>query len=117
MSTKTINFIITLIFSISLSFILPWWGILLAAALTGYFIPLKRFTVFAIPFFAVFLFWFAYSYWLGSGNDFILAKKIGILLTLNGNPYLLILVTATVGGIAAGIAGVFGKQLKQIMSN
>ena len=117
MNTKAINFIITLILSIGLSFILPWWGIMVAAVITAFFIPLKKISVFGIPFLAVFLFWLSYSYWLSSGNDFILAQKIAILLPLDGNPYLLIFVTALVGGIAAGISGIFGKQLKQLISN
>ena len=112
MNTKTINFITTLFLSFGLSFILPWWGILITAIITGYFIPLKKLSVFTIPFLAVFLFWLVYSYWLSNGNDFILAKKIAILLPLNGNAYMLIFITALIGGIAAGIAGVFGKQLK-----
>ena len=117
MNAKTINFIITLILSISLSFILPWWGIMVAAAITSFIIPLKKLSVFAIPFLAVFLFWSVYSYWLSNGNDFILAKRIAILFPLNGNAYLLVLVTATVGGIAAGIAGVFGNQFRQLMTS
>ena len=117
MNTKSINFITTLILSIGLSFISPWWGIMVAAILTGYLIPLKKFAIFSIPFLAVFLYWFVYSYWLSNGNDFILAKKIAILLPLNGNPYLLILVTALVGGIAAGIGGIFGRQLRQLVSD
>jgi len=114
MNTKTINFVITLFLSIGLSFILPWWGIMVAAMITGFMIPLKKVSVFIIPFLAVSLFWSVYSFWLSNGNDFILAKKIAILLPLKGNAFLLILVTALVGGIAAGIAGVFGKQLKEL---
>ena len=114
MNTKTINFVVTLFLSIGLSFILPWWGIMAAAIITGFMIPLKKASVFIVPFLAVFLFWSVYSFWLSNGNDFILAKKIAILLPLNGNAFLLILVTALVGGIAAGIAGVFGKQLKEL---
>ena len=114
MNTKTINFVITLFLSIGLSFILPWWGIMAAAIITGFMIPLKKVSVFIIPFLAVSLFWSVYSFWLSNGNDFILAKKIAILLPLKGNAFLLILVTALVGGIAAGIAGVFGKQLKEL---
>jgi len=117
MNNKTTNFVITLLFSIGLSFLLPWWGIMVAAILTGFLIPLKKLPVFGIPFLAVFLFWFVYSFWLSKGNDFILAKKIAILLPLNGNQYLLILVTALVGGFAAGISGIFGRQLKQLISN
>lgn len=114
MNTKAINFIITLFLSLGLSFFLPWWGVMAAAILTGFMIPLKKASVFLIPFLAVFLFWSIYSFWLSNGNDFILAKKIAILLPLNGNAYVLILVTALIGGIAGGIGGVFGKQLKQL---
>jgi len=117
MNSKAINFTLTIILSISLSFILPWWGIMVAAAITGFIIPLNKIAIFAMPFLAVFSFWFVYSYWLSNGNDFILAKKIAILLPLDGNAYLLILVTAIVGGIAAGIAGIFGNQFRQLMSN
>jgi hypothetical protein len=117
MNTRTVNFILTLLFSIGLSFVLPWWGIMVAAILTGSLIPLKKLPVFGIPFLAVFLYWLVYSYWLSNGNDFILAEKIAILLPLNGNPYLLILVTALIGGFATGIAGIFGKQLRQLISD
>jgi hypothetical protein len=48
---------------------------------------------------------------LSSANDFTLAKRISVLLPLGGNPYLLILVTGIIGGIAAGFAAIFGKQL------
>ena len=116
MRTKTINFIATLVIAVVLSFILPWWSIMLAATISGFAIPLKRVAVFMIPFLAVFLYWFLYSYWLSSVNDFILAKKIAVLIPLYGNPYLLILVTAVIGGIAAGIAGVFGNQLRLLIN-
>jgi len=116
MNTKTINFIVTLVLAIGLSFFLPWWGIMAAALITGFVIPLKKISVFMIPFLAVFLYWFVYSYWLSSENDFILAKKIATLFSLNANAYLLVFVTALIGGIAAGISGVFGRQIKQILA-
>jgi hypothetical protein len=36
-------------------------------------------------------------------------------LPLGGNPYTLMLVTGFVGGLAAGIAAVFGKQLSLVL--
>ena len=64
-----------------------------------------------VPFLAVFIYFVIYAYMLSSVNNFILAKKIAILLPLGGNPYMLILVTGLIGGIAAGVAAMFGKQL------
>ena len=90
---------------------------MLAAIITGFLIPLKGVSVFFIPFLSVFLFWLVYTFWLSSSNDYTLAKKIAILLPLNGNAFLLIFVTALIGGIAAGISGIFGKQLKDLLTS
>jgi hypothetical protein len=65
---------------------------------------------FFIPFLAIFGFWLAYTFMLSSNNDFTLASKIAVLLPLGGNAYILIAVTAAIGGLAAGVAGIFGKQ-------
>ena len=115
MSAKKIHFIITIILALAFSFFLPWWSVMLAAFITAFRLPLKGVSVFLVPFFAILLFWAAYSYILASDNGFVLSKKIAVLLPLEGNPYLLILVTAVVGGLAAGIAGIFGKQCQLLL--
>ena len=111
MSKNIINFIATIIFAYILSLFLPWWSVMIAALVTALFIPLKKVAVFIIPFCAILLFWAVYAYLLSSGNDFTLAKRIAVLLPLGGNPYVLILVTGIVGGLAAGIAAILGNQL------
>ncbi|MGM5469223.1 hypothetical protein ACS386_03005 [Flavobacteriaceae bacterium LMO-SS05] len=110
MKKNSINFIATIIIALILSQFLPWWSVMVAAFVTSVFISLKRYAVFIIPFLAISILWTIYAYVLGSGNDFILAKKIAILLPLNGSITLLMLITGVVGGIAAGITGLFGKQ-------
>lgn len=117
MNNNIINFIATLILAILLSLVLPWWSIMTAALATSLFIPLKRIAVFVVPFLAILLFWVIYSYILSSGNDYTLAKRIAQLLPLGGNPYVLILITGLAGGIAAGIAAIFGKQLSLTFNN
>ena len=111
MSKQILNFIVTAVLAYVLSFIVGWSGIMIAAFLTAFLIPLKRSSVFFVPFSAIFLSWAIHSFILSSANDFILAKKIGVLLSLGENPYLLILVTAFIGGLASGIAALFGNQL------
>jgi hypothetical protein len=111
MTKNIINFIATLVLAVLLSLVLPWWSVMTAALATALFVPLKKAAVFFVPFLAILLFWAAYSFILSSGNDYTLAKRIAILLPLGGNPYVLMLVTGVVGGLAAGIAAVFGKQL------
>ena len=115
MKANTTNFIATLVLAIILSLFLPWWSVMTAALTTALFIPLKKAAVFVVPFLAILLFWAMYSFILSSGNDYTLAKRIAVLLPLGGNPYILMLVTGTVGGLAAGIAAVFGKQLSLVI--
>ena len=111
MSKNAINFIATIILAVLFSFFLPWWSVMTAALVTSLFIPLKKTAVFLVPFVAILLFWAVYCFVLSSNNDFTLAKKISQLLQLGGNPYLLILTTGIVGGLAAGISAIFGKQI------
>ena len=57
-----------------------------------------------------------HAWLLSSANDFILAKKIAVLIPLGGSPYLLILVTGILGGLAAGVAALFGNHLMAVLS-
>ncbi|NVJ88227.1 MAG: hypothetical protein HWD82_02140 [Flavobacteriaceae bacterium] len=111
MNKNILNFIATIILSVVLSLIFPWWSIMVAAFIASILFPLKNSKIFFVPFLAILLYWGFYSYALSSINNFTLAKKISQLLMLGGDPYLLMLVTGLVGGIAAGISGVFGKQI------
>jgi len=112
MKIKVLNFIGTVILAYALSFVLGWPAVMVAAILTAIVFPLRKSAVFFVPFLAVFLSWLLQSFLLSSGNDFILAKRIALLLPLGGNPHVLILVSALIGGIAAGIVAIFGKQLQ-----
>ncbi|MDO1500031.1 hypothetical protein Q2T40_07790 [Winogradskyella maritima] len=116
MSKKTYNFLLTLIFAGISSFLLPWWSVMLAAFLAGLVFPIRGWTAFLVPFLAVFLFWLVYAFVMSADNDYILARKIATLLYLKGNACLLMLVTALIGGIAAGIAGIFGSNLRNLVS-
>ena len=111
MKNNLINFFATILLAFLLSFVLPWWSIMTAALATSLFIPLKKAAVFFVPFLAILVFWGTYSFILSSGNDYTLSKRIAALLPLGGNPFVLMLVTGIVGGLAAGITAVFGKQI------
>lgn len=114
MKKNSLNFIITIILAIILSQFLPWWAIMVAGFLSSIIIQLKRLAIFFVPFFAIALLWMALALSMSSANDYILAKKIGVLLTIGDNPYLLILITGLIGGIATGVAAIFGKQVSSL---
>lgn len=111
-----INFIVTLLVALILSQFLPWWSIMVAGFVTGLFFSLKKAAVFVVPFLAIFLFWSVYAYVVAAENDFILSKKVSELFSLGGNPFVLMLVTGVVGGLAAGLAAILGKQLSTLVN-
>lgn len=115
MRTNTTNFLITVFLAIILSLFLPWWSVMIAALVSGILFPLKKIAVFFTPFLAILLFWTCYCFILSSANDFTLAKRIANLLPLGGSPYLLILITGFIGGLAAGVAAILGKQLRLVL--
>lgn len=117
MNKNAKNFVVTIILAYVLSLYLPWWSVMIAAFISGCLIPLKKAAVFFIPFIAVALLWIIQSYMLSNANDFILAKKIATLLKLNGNTILLLLVTGVVGGLAAGVSGILGRQSSALFKN
>ena len=110
------NFLLPLVLALAFSFVLPWWSVMLAAFLAGAIVRLKNVAAFFVPFLATSLFWIAYAWVLSSANDFILAKKISVLLYLKGNAWLLLLLTGMIGGLSAGVAGVFGNQIRAAFS-
>jgi hypothetical protein len=117
MNKNITNLIATVLLSALLGLFLPWWAVMVAGFATALFIPLEGASVFGIPFAAVFLYWAIYSLVLSSANDFTLASRISELLKLGGNPYVLVAMTGIVGGFAAGLAGVFGKQIANLRTS
>lgn len=110
------NFILTIIIGLILSMFLPWWAIMVAAFVSGAIVRLRNVSAFFVPFAAIALFWIVNAWLLSNANDFTLAKKIAVLLPLGGNAILLILVTGLIGGLAAGIAGLFGNQCRALLA-
>ena len=89
---------------------------MLAGFISGAIVRLRNVSAFFVPFAAIALFWIVNAWLLSSANDYTLAKKIAVLLPLGGNATLLILVTGLIGGLAAGIAGLFGNQCRAILA-
>jgi len=113
---KLSNFILTIILGVILSLFLPWWAVMLAAFLSGAIVRLRNVAAFFVPFGAITLLWIVNAWMLSNANDYTLASKIAVLLPLEGNVVLLILVTGVIGGLAAGVAGLFGNQCRAIMA-
>ncbi len=108
--------IIAIILTALLAFIggiyMQWWSLAIAAFIIALLIPQKAGKAFLSGFLGVFLLWAILAWWINMQNEGILAKKIATILPLGGSPFLLILVTAIVGGIVAGCAALCGSYLR-----
>ena len=91
---------------------LPWWSIAIASLLIGLLIPQRAGRAFLAGFLGIFLLWAIYAFIKDSRNDGLLSAKIAEVLPLGGNSFLLILVTAFVGGIVGGFGGMTGSFLR-----
>lgn len=111
------KFFISLILTILLSFasclFFPWWSIAIAAFVVAALIPQKPGKAFFTGFIALFLLWGGLSFWISNNNDHILAHKVSQLILKMDNPILLILLTALIGALVAGFAGLAGCYLRK----
>ncbi|MBN9351464.1 MAG: hypothetical protein J0H55_12355 [Chitinophagaceae bacterium] len=107
------RFLVSLILIALLSYVLclflPWWSIAIAAFVVAALIPQKGFLSFVSGFASLFLLWGVMALFISNGNHDILANRISTLIFKVDNPFLLILLTAFVGALVAGIAALAGS--------
>jgi len=86
----------------------PWWMLIpIVAIITGY-TKLKPWQGFLAGLVGIAITWAVYAFMLNSGNEGILAERMGRLFG-GLSPMLLMLTTALVGGIVGGLAGLTGS--------
>lgn len=101
--------------SFALGIFLPWWSISIAAFFIPFILVQKPFLAFFSGFFAIFLLWGIYALVISNSNNDILANKISQVILKRESSMLLILMTASVGGIVAGFASLSGSFLRMIL--
>src|SRR5688500_4784235 len=110
------KFLAALVLTALLSFVaglyLPWWGIAIAAFIVALVVYQKGGIAFLAAFLVVILLWSSLAFWIDSSNESILSARIGQLLGIGNNSFLLILITGAVGGLVAGFAAMSGSFLR-----
>ena len=91
---------------------LPWWSLAIASFFIAIVVHQKSGKAFLAGFTAVFLLWAGLAWWIDIKNEGILSAKIASILPLSGNSILLILLTAFVGGLVAGMAAMSGSYFR-----
>jgi hypothetical protein len=90
--------------------VLPWWSIAVISFLVAALLRQPLGKSFLAAFTAIFLMWGLLATWIDFKNEGVLSNKIAQLFSL-GNSLLLILITAILGALVAGLAAVCGASL------
>lgn len=106
--------LLTLVLAFIAGIFLPWWSIAIAAFLVGLLLPQHAGRSFITGFAGIFVLWSLVAAWIDLKNKGILSHKIAALLPLGGSSFLLILVTAFVGGLVGGFAAMTGSSLRPL---
>lgn len=112
------RFILSVLLTATLSFLaglfLPWWSIAIIAFLIALLIPQRIGSAFLSGLIGIFILWAGVAFWIDIKNNSILSHKISELLKLSGSSFLLIIVTALIGGIVGGFAAMAGASLRPV---
>jgi len=107
------SFLLTALLSfIAGIYISYWWFFAVIAFLVAVLIHQKGFKAFFAGFLALFILWFVLAFWMDLSNEGVLSVKIATLLSLDGSKWLLMIITAFVGGLVAGFAALSGSYLR-----
>jgi hypothetical protein len=106
---------LTALLSFVLALYLPWWAPAIAAFIIAALIFQRPLYAFLSGFLGLFLLWGFFAGIINASNDGILAARVAAIFPLGGSSFLLILVTALIGGLVAGLAALSGRYLRYIL--
>jgi hypothetical protein len=109
-----ITILLILLLSYSACLYLPWWSIAIVAFVVAALIPQRPGISFLCGFVALFLLWGILSFWLSAENEHILAHRVSLLILKTQSAFLLILITALIGGIIGGLAALTASYLRPL---
>ena len=107
-----VSVILTALLSFAAGLYLPWWSIAICAFIVAVFILQHPFKAFLAGFAGIFLLWLFFAWSIDAANEQILSHKIAQIFPLGGMSFLLVLITALVGGLVAGLAALSGSYLR-----
>jgi hypothetical protein len=108
-----INIFLIALLSYYFQYNYQWWTMALAAFTINIFIPTTPWRSFSSGFLAVFGLWLFMAWKIDSDTNSILTSKMAQLFSLPDS-FLLILISALIGGLIAGFASVTGFFLRDL---
>ncbi len=92
-----------------------WWIFALPTFIIHAIIAKKGHFAFLQGFFAIFVLWLGYAWWLNQAGDQIISLKMGQLILGDLPHQLLLLATGFIGGLMGGFVALCGKQFGLII--
>ncbi|MVM33243.1 hypothetical protein GO755_24595 [Spirosoma sp. HMF4905] len=112
-----IQIILIAVLSLLAQFVLPWWSLAIIAFLVCFWRSSSAGQSFFAGFYGVALVWLAYAILLHSRTDGVFTGRMSELLFKTNSAILPGLVTAIVGGLVGGLAGLSGYFVKGAIGN
>lgn len=109
-----ISTVMIALLSLLLQLFLPWWSIVIAAALGGTVFSLGSLKSFFCGFLGTAIVWWMYAWIIDLKNQSILSAKIAELFNM-GTSAMLILFCGMLAGIVGGLAALSGSEAKKIL--
>ena len=110
------NFLKQTLFTIALCFILqyffPWWTLVIGAGIGGYLFGNSGGISFLSGFLGVGMLWLAMAMFIDVQTQSILTEKVAQLFPTK-TPALLMVLTAVIGGLTGGFAGLTGALVRK----
>jgi hypothetical protein len=104
-------FLIILVSTFLIQFVLPWWCIIFPAFFAGIILVSSNEEAFFSGFLAVSLIWWLYTIFLSILNNGILLDRLSVLFPVPG--WAMIVIGGLIGGLVAGLSALCGYQIRK----
>ena len=100
-------------YAIGLFTTLPWWSFAITSLVIAAAVHQKPWKAFLAAFLAQFVLWAILAFMIDNANQHLLSVKVANILPLHGSYISLILLTAFIGGLVAGLSALTGSFLRK----
>jgi hypothetical protein len=108
-------FLVILILSFFSSYLLPWWAVAIAAFLGAFFLGKSPGKSFLTGFAAVFVVWTVLALVKSIPNHHMLAGRVAQLFPIPHKWYVLMILTAFIGGLVGAMGALSGVLTKRAL--
>lgn len=108
------NFILLFFSFWIVTLFLPWWTLFIPAILLGATLFKAPAAAFFTGFLSLFAAWFVQVLYVDIANESILSGRIAEMLGV-GQSWLVLLITAIIGGLIGGLGTLFGTQVRLLL--